>query len=767
MIMAVEHIKLLCDIGELSWIFSDSNSIETFLQKIVQMVAAHMNADVCSIYIYNEEDEQLVLTATQGLNPDSIGRVKLRLGEGLVGVALMESRSIRETHASENPAFKFFAGINEEKYEAFLAMPMAHGVSKIGVLVAQRRGENPFAEQDEMALRAVASQLANIIENAKLLMSIHELPKRPTQKHPSVDLSFVKGKVASEGYAFAPATIVDKERALALLFQTHFEKRYTVDDFAAAIELTRQQLDHLQKQVESKLSDVASLIFTAHLLILKDATFIGEMKKRIDGGENSPAAVINVARQYIDILAKSPNPLLREKTLDVQDLTIRLVNNILRREEKVGPYHGRVIIAEELFPSDLLAMSSEQVSGIVLVSGGVTSHLSILARSLQIPMVIANKRELLTVPEKTPVLVDAAAGNVYVNPSEQIVQAFQARETSRISVEEQKRRMKPVTATKDGTRIKLYANINLIADLKLASQWQAEGVGLYRTEFPFMIRADFPSEEEQFVVYRKVVEEMAGKVVTFRTLDMGGDKVLSYYPNSKEQNPFMGMRAIRFSLQNKVIFTQQIRAMLRAGVDADLHIMFPMIASLDEFVEARQVVLESMAALQYEGIPYNSRPRIGMMIEIPSVLDLIDDFAKAADFFSIGTNDLIQYMLAVDRTNETVSGLYQPYHPAVLRAMKKIIDSANRHEKEVSICGDAAHEEQYIPFLVGVGFRILSVEPLYLPKVQKAIMQLDIREAQKRTGAMLAMNKIDDVIQLLKKESPKPDELNEVFAFKG
>jgi phosphotransferase system, enzyme I, PtsP len=523
----------------------------------------------------------------------------------------------------------------------------------------------------------------------------------------------------------------------------------------------------MQKQVESKLSDVASLIFTAHLLILKDKAFVGEMFKRIEAGENPPAAVLAVAQQYLDIFSNSDNPLLNEKTQDVQDLVIRLMNNLLHNNEAEGSYHHRVVIAKELFPSDLLKMSSEQVSGIVLVSGGVTSHLSILARSLQIPMVIANKPELLTVAEKTPVLVDAEAGNVYVHPAEQTIQSFKTREQAQVRLEEQRRQMKPITATKDGTRIKLFANINLLADLKLARQLLAEGIGLYRTEFPFMIRSNFPSEEEQYVIYHKVVEQMRGKVITFRTLDMGGDKVLSYYSNAKEQNPFMGMRAIRFSLQNTVIFAQQIRAMLRAGLDADLHIMFPMIASLDEFTQARKMVFECIGALEYEGIKHNGRPHIGMMIEIPSVLDLIDDFAQTADFFSIGTNDLVQYMLAVDRTNEQVAGLYQPYHPAVLRALKKIIDAAHRRSRPVSICGDMAHDLRLLPFLAGIGFDTLSVEPLYLPKIQNALAQLDIVHAKKTAEEMLSMNTAQAIAQFLEDKPPESDEVHERFTFKG
>jgi len=747
-----DHIKLLCDIGELSWIFTDSSSIESFLQKVVQMVAKHMDADVCSIYLYNDDDEQLVLAATQGLSPSSIGKVKLHLSEGLTGQALREARAISERCGRDNPNFKFFAGIHEEHYDAFLAVPIMRGMSKIGVLVVQRGQKRFFTEAESMALRALASQLANMIENAKLLLSIHsESKKDKAHAAGPIDLSFVKGKVAAEGLAFAPATVVDKNKLLGILLQKHFESHYSTSELNAAIIETEHQLESLQKQVEDKLSDVASLIFTAHLLILKDKSFVGTMRNLAAEGLNAAQAVLNVSQQYTQIFSQSSNPLLQEKVQDIQDLTLRIMRNLLKDKDmgQVSTYVGRIIIARELFPSDLLKMSSEGAAGIVLVGGGVTSHLSILARSLAIPMVIADRPELLSVEDSTPVLVDAEAGSIYVNPAEQILANFRLREQARLSIQNQKHDAKAQTFTKDGQRIYLYANINLLADVKLAKQLPCDGIGLYRTEFPFMIRSDFPSEQEQYAVYRKLVEQMQDKPITFRTLDMGGDKVLSYYEASREENPFLGMRAIRFSLGNTTIFTQQIRAMLRAGVGADLRIMFPMISSLDEFEQARRLVFDCIGALQYEQVPHNNEPKIGMMVEIPSVVDLMEDFAQTADFFSIGTNDLVQYMLAVDRTNATVANLYQPCHPAVLRAINKIVDVANNYKKDVCLCGDMAHHEKYIPLLIGLGLRQLSVEPLYLLKMQKTISQITVAGAVEMAMEMLGDPRVGNIARLL------------------
>ena len=750
--MASDHIKLLCDIGELSWVFTDSASIESFLQKVVQMVGRHMDADVCSIYIYEEDQEQLVLAATQGLNPEGIGTVRLHISEGLTGQALREARAVSEKSGKDNPNFKFFAGIYEEHYDAFLAVPIIRGVNKVGVLVAQRGGKRYFSESESMALRAVASQLANMIENAKLLLSIHNIPQESASGAKivaPVEIGFVKGKAASEGLAFAPAVVVDKNRLMAVLYQKHFDREYTLNELNAAIRETESQLEELQKQVEDKLSDVASLIFTAHLLILKDRSFVGTMRDLTVEGVNAAQAVLDVARQYTEIFSQSANPLLREKVQDVQDLTLRLMRNLLTDTQQVASYTGKIIIARELFPSDLLKMSSEGAAGIVLVGGGVTSHLSILARSLQIPMVIAEKPELLSIADNLPVVVDAVAGNVYVDPPENILSNFRLREQARLHIAQQKHPSNPQTFTKDGHHIHLLSNINLLADVKLARQLPCDGIGLYRTEFPFMIRSDFPSEQEQYVVYRKLVEQMHGKVITFRTLDMGGDKILSYYQGGKEENPFLGMRAIRFSLHNTIIFNQQLRAMLRAGDASDLRIMFPMVSSLDEFEQARELVIECIGAMQYEGLPHNAKPMIGLMIELPSVIDIIDDLAQSADFLSIGTNDLVQYMLAVDRTNERVANLYQPSHPAVLRAIKKVVDAGKKFNKPVSICGDMARDEKFLSFLIGIGMTHLSVEPAYLLTMQKLISELSLEQCAEQANQMLAMSRIKNVSDMI------------------
>ena len=745
----MDHLKLLCDIGELNWIFSDSTSMRAFLQRIVAIVATHMQADVCSVYLFDEGRCELVLKATKGLHPDSVERVKLKLGEGLVGLAVEELRPVCEPVASTNPHFKFFPGIFEEQYESFLVVPILHGEARIGALTIQRQKDFPFGDQDVMALRAVASQLANIIENARLLLSLQERHETAEPADALRDLRFIKGRVASEGFALAEAVVVDKERFLGQVLSLDVDRAYTMADFYRAAALTENQLRKVQSILEEKLSEDASLIFTSHLLILRDRSFFGAITDLIEAGDSPPTAILKVAKHFIDLFSQTENAYIREKAQDLKDLTLRLLGNLVSAEDNESIWHARIVVARDLYPSDLLQMSSEGVAGLVLVGGGVTSHLSILARSLRIPLVIVDAPRLLSVPEKTVVLLDAETGNVYVNPHPSVVSNFRATHLARVAVQVEKNSIQPLTLTGDGTRIRLLANINLLADLQAARELKAEGIGLYRTELPFIVRSTFPSEEEQYAVYRRLVEGMPGRPLTFRTLDLGGDKVPSYWYHSAEHNPFLGLRSIRFCLQNRAVFANQLRAILRAGASAEVKIMFPMVSSIEEFLEARAALFACRDELREQGVPHNQDPRVGLMIEIPSVVDLIEDFAREADFFSIGTNDLIQYTLAVDRTNEKVANLYVPHHPAVLRTMKRVVDAARRKGTEVSVCGEMANDEKYLPFFLGIGVRTLSLDPMYIPRVQKAIAGIHLEDAARVADEALGESRVEAIARIL------------------
>jgi len=750
-----DHLNLLCDIGELANLIIGSTDIQGFLQQTVDMVARHLNADVGSIYLYDDTTRDLVLQATIGLNPSAVGRVRMKSGEGLVGKAFESLQPIREDRASRHPDFKYFEEADEDPFESFLAVPIHRGNEKIGVMVVQHEHPGYFDEIDVMAMRAIASQLTGAIENARLMIDQNHrmVPSRGDDLLER--LRFIKGKTASGGFAYAPVMVfkADHEPLLAQIPDSEFVG--TPQDFLKAVEKTKQQLTNLQDRLAQRLPESAALIFEAHFMILKDVRFVDAMLTKIKQGISVPEAVRDVAGHYIALFSSAPSAYLKEKAQDIEDLARRLLNNLQKKTSQATDHaEGRIVIVRQLLPSDLLKLASEDVKGIVLVSGGVTSHVAIIARSLNLPMVIAERSDLLKLPDGTPMLLDADIGSIYARPSETIIKRFEIRNQTQKAEDKAIRPILPQTRTRDGELIKLLANINLLSETKLAKSLNVEGIGLYRTEFPFLVRSNLPSEEEQYLVYKRLCDEMGDREVTIRTLDIGGEKLLPYLEGIKEANPELGLRSIRFSLHYREVFLQQLRAILRAGAGLKkLKILFPMISAIDEFRQARYAVEEAMVDLTKKKLPFHRTPELGAMIELPAVLDIIHELAKEARFFSIGTNDLIQYMLAVDRTNERVAAYYQPYHPSVLRSLHRIIQAAVKAGIEVTVCGEMGHEPEFIPFFIGAGLRTFSVDPHFLRAVQEKIIDLSVSEATDYARALLAEPTLEGVRKLLKSQT--------------
>ncbi|MBF0387890.1 MAG: phosphoenolpyruvate--protein phosphotransferase [Candidatus Omnitrophica bacterium] len=560
-------------------------------------------------------------------------------------------------------------------------------------------------------------------------------------------LKFVKGQVGAEGFAVG-ASIVFAPLLLGDLKVCKTSRPLTMADFQRGVALSEKELHGMHRAVAKKLPDVVSLIFSAQIMMLKDRTLLGAVEALIGRGIAPQEAVRDIVEDYVARFDSMANEYVREKRYDVIDVGRRILANMIGSSELDDRFDGKIVIARELLPSDIMKLSLQNAAGIILLSGGVTAHVAVLARSVNIPLVIANEPRLMNVKNGSCILLDGAMGNISIDPDSDVVRAFRSREASRLDVKRILKTLREETRTKDGVRIVLLANINLLADLAVAKAFKAEGVGLYRSEFPFLLRGDFPSEEEQYVIYRRLVEGMKGREITFRTLDVGGDKMLSYYDGTREANPFLGLRSIRFSLKNRDIFAHQIRAILRAGFDADLRIMFPMISSVDEFVAAREMVAECSRALHLNRRPYQRKPRIGAMIEVPSILAVIEELASTADFLSIGTNDLIQYMLAVDRTNEKVAEFYFPHHPAVLRGIKRVVDAASLYQRDISICGDMAHDPRYIPFFIGIGVRKFSLDASYLPKIQHSVNTIDTRKATLFAADLLTKSSVTETAEL-------------------
>ncbi len=735
--------------SELSHLIRKSSDIQNFLHRTAALVSEHLNVPVCSIYLYEEDTAELVLRATRGLSPKAVDRVRMPIGSGLVGTTFERLSPVCEGDAPRNPRFRYFTLAGEDPFRSFLSVPIVRGKLRIGVLVVQHEIPNSFDEADLQTLQTLASQAAGVIGSVRLLM-VGGSGGSPRPGGPALP-ALVKGKCASPGLASGPATVFVESHVGRLAGGAAGLESCTLSDFKRAVAATAGQLASLQQQLFERLPEGAALISEAHLLILKDPKFSGGVAEQVQGGLPVAEAVQAVAMTYMERFRSSPDPYLQEKADDIADLAGRVLENLSCGGRTRRPYlSGKVVVARSLYPSEILRFAVEGVAGVVLVGGGVTSHVAILARSLKIPAVIVREADLLRLPEDTPLLVDADLGNLYVRPSAQTMDRFRerirAQDTAAAIAEPLPRHCR----TRDGARVDLLANINLLGELPAARQMNAGGVGLYRTEFPFLVRSGFPTEEEQLQVYRRLCEEMAGRPVTIRTLDVGGDKMLPAADGRSEANPELGLRSIRFSMAHPERFAAQLRAILRAGAGcADYRIAFPMIGSVDEFEAACSRVRKCIEELAAAGVDHHGSPALGAMVEVPSVVEVIDALAERADFLSIGTNDLVQYMLAVDRTDEQVADWYRPEHPAVLRALERIAAAGRRADKPVSVCGEIAHDPAFIPFLIGIGVRTLSVDPVHLPAVHQALAAVDTAEACRSAEAILRETRLAETRRLL------------------
>lgn len=744
----------MCSVGELADLFNEPRGVNTFLDKVVNTVSHHMLAEVCSIYLFQEKRNRLVLHATSGLNASLIGHLSLSIDEGLVGLSLREQRSILEDDGIQNPNFIPIQNSGEEPYKAFLAVPILRGMNRIGVLAVQHREAGYFNKKDGRVLKAIASQLASTLENARVLMSLQQTKEEP--KPQQVESRLLPGKPINEGVARGRSFSLESTSAGETLMGRGREfYGTTLEDFHSALSASEKQLKDLQEELNKDLAEVASMIFSAHLLMLKDESFSGEMERKIQAGEIPCEAVKQVVNQYIGIFSSSENSRLQEKVQDVKDLGHRLLMNLSNQKDSQGNYRGQIVIARELLPSELIKLSAQKVEGLVLYGGGASAHISILASSLGVNLIYTEDESVLSLPDDLDIILDGNQGNIVIQPDDKTSKRFDELIRTQKEMAGLEREVKDQSLTSCGKRINLLASINLLSDIRSANRLKADGIGLYRSEFPFLIRNNFPTEEEQYRVYLKVAQDIDRGHVTMRTLDIGGDKILSYVPEPQGDNPFLGLRALRFLLQNKKIFVGQLKSMLRAGIGKDLRIMFPLVSSLDDFLAARRMVHKSMEFLDRDSMDYNRNPKLGVMVELPSAVLTVNELARECDFLSIGTNDLVQYLLGVDRTNSSVASLYQGEHPAVLRAVSQVVAAAEEHQCQLSLCGNLSSDPRLLYIFIGMGIENFSVAPRRIPELQNFIAEIDYSKAKKAAQEILKLPTTTEVTEFLEQEVPK------------
>ena len=534
-----------------------------------------------------------------------------------------------------------------------------------------------------------------------------------------------KGIAASRGYAIGKVFIQEHEEIVvtdAKVSDVAAEK----EALAKALEASRTQLQAIKERTLTEIGEHEAEVFEAHLTLLDDPEFTGQMEMTIESESlNAMKAVQNVTDMFVMIFESMEDAYMRERAADIKDVSKRIILNLAGKggEGMAITEENTVVVAHDLTPSDTAQLDRSKVTGFLTNIGGRTSHSAIMARTLEIPAVVGLGDITASVKNGDMVIVDGIEGVCIVNPtSEQVAEYTAKQEAFKAEQEELKKLIDVKTVTKSGKRIEVCGNIGSPADAAAVLENGGDGVGLFRTEFLYMDRDSAPTEDEQFESYKKVLEVMNGKQVVIRTLDIGGDKTLPYLPLPEEMNPFLGYRAIRLCLDRKDIFRVQIRALLRASVYGKLAVMFPMISGLEEFQAAKEFVEECKAELRAEGKEYSEDIQWGIMVEIPAAAVYADELAKHVDFFSIGTNDLIQYTLAADRMSEKVSYLYNPMHPAVLRLIKMTIDGAHKHGKWVGMCGEMAGDESAIPTLVEYGLDEFSMSASSILRAKKLIL---------------------------------------------
>ncbi|MEK5174914.1 phosphoenolpyruvate--protein phosphotransferase [Heyndrickxia sp. FSL W8-0496] len=566
--------------------------------------------------------------------------------------------------------------------------------------------------------------------------------------------TILKGIAASNGIAIAKAyRLVEPDLTFAKSTIDDLDKE--ISRFKDAIAASTSELETIRDHANKKLGADKAAIFDAHLLVLNDPELLTSVEDKIKNEKvNAESALKDTTDMFIMMFEQMENEYMRERAADIRDvrkrvlahlLNVKIPNPSLINEEVV-------VVAEDLTPSDTAQLNRDFVKGFTTNIGGRTSHSAIMARSLEIPAVVGTKEVTAKINNGDIVIIDGLNGEVHINPTPEIVEQYKKeKEKFEIQKAEWAKLVNEKTVSKDGHHVELGANIGTPNDLQGVVENGGEAVGLYRTEFLYMGKDQFPTEEEQFESYKKVLEGMKGKSVVVRTLDIGGDKKLPYLKLPEEMNPFLGFRAIRLCLEEQDMFRTQLRALLRASVYGNLKIMFPMIATLNEFRQAKAILLEEKEKLVSENIPVSDQIEVGIMVEIPSTAVLADQFAKEVDFFSIGTNDLIQYTMAADRMNEQVSYLYQPYNPTILRLVKMVIDASHKEGKWTGMCGEMAGDEIAIPILLGLGLDEFSMSASSILKARSQIRGLNKSDMEKLAEQVLQFQTNDEVIETVKK----------------
>lgn len=692
---------------------------EDRLNVIVRCIAEEMQAAVCSCYVMRA-GEVLELFATEGLRKTAVHMTRLRVGEGLVGFIAAHPRALALEDAWSHPNFAYRPETGEEPYRSFLGVPIVRTARVAGVLVVQTTEARPFAPEETEALETVAMVLAELLTAGNLIDRREQIP---VDGNALVPLR-INGLKLSPGLGVGVAYLHRK---------VPFVKHMVGEDpeaearrFDEALERMHLALDEMLAAEEIGKSEYRDIL-EAYRMFAADRGWIERIRTHISGGLSAEAAVQRAQEENRARMQAVVDPYIRERLHDLEDLTDRLMLHLMGHdpmERKAMPEHA-ILVARTLGPADLLDYDLARLRGVVLEEGSPSMHVAIIARALNVPMVARVPEVVGTIGAGDPVIVDGDNGSVFIRPSEDVAATFVATVKMRLEKQRAYATLRDLPArTKDGHLVELHMNAGLLADLPMLDEVNADGIGLYRTELPFMVRADAPDVDVQTTLYRAVIDAAAGRPVCFRTLDVGGDKMLPYWQNAGEENPAMGWRSIRITLDHPAIMRHQLRALIRAAGGRPLHVMFPMIAEVAEFDAARRILDLELARAERRGEPLPGALRVGCMLEVPSLAFQLPQLLARVDFVSVGSNDLAQFLFARDRGNQRISERYDLLSPPFLAALDTIRAACDAAEVPVSLCGEMAASPLDAMALVGLGYRKLSVNGPAVGPVKAAVLSM-------------------------------------------
>ena len=745
-------------------IVSRSHDLAETLRNVVDRVAKRLDADVCSVYLAEPEGDRLTLRATQGLAAESVGRVHLAAGEGLVGLVAESGSPLAVEHARHHPQFRFFPETGEDRFESLMAAPLVVRDVTIGVLVVQTVNARHFSAADVELLQTCGQLLAPVVANARLLdlvggqdgergrfadesarAGVPLIDEQPLREDRNVAL---RGNSASTGIAIGPVYLLEDPLDLARVDYTssgNAAKEH--DDLIRALGEARRELDDVIEEVGANFGPEFASVFNTHVQILEDHGFVSRLEREVAERADACDAIRRAVDHYRKLFSRIEDPYFRERGDDVEDVGRRVMAKLLGvRHHNVALAPGSVVVTSMILPAHFTMLEMDKVAAIVAEHGGSTSHGAIFARTLEIPSVTGVEGAMTLARPGEMAIVDGTSGRIYLSPDDALLAEYRrAQQRFEIVAEHLDGLRSRPAETRDGRCVVLSANVGLLADLRLVERHGAEGIGLFRTELLALAHRGAPPEDEQEILYERVARAISPRSVTIRTLDLGGDKAVPNLGLEAEENPQLGCRSVRLTMRHEDLMRAQLRAILRASAVGNVRLLLPMISSLDELREVKQLLVATQDELARRGFAYDDEIPVGIMIEVPSAALIADALARECDFFSIGTNDLTQYTLAVDRGNEAIAHLFRPMHPAVLALIDASVRAANRAGIPVSVCGEMASNPLAVPLLVGLGIGELSGTPRGVPVVKEIVRALDSGDVAADARRALAVGTVAEV----------------------